>query len=39
VKYSLDIKAVAVKLMIQGKSPQTINKVLEMNISNESLQK
>jgi hypothetical protein len=37
VKYSPDIKAVAVKLLIQGKSPQTVNELLEANISNKSL--
>jgi hypothetical protein len=37
VKYSPDIKAVAVKLLIQGKSPQTVNKLLEAKISNKSL--
>jgi hypothetical protein len=38
VKYSPDIKAVAVKLLIQGKSPETINELLKTNISNKSLQ-
>jgi hypothetical protein len=37
VKYSPDIKAVAVKLPIQGKSPQTVNKLLKANISNKHL--
>jgi hypothetical protein len=37
VKYSTDIKAVAVKLLIQGKSPVTINELLERNISHKSL--
>ncbi|PLW22748.1 hypothetical protein PCASD_03097 [Puccinia coronata f. sp. avenae] len=36
-KYSPNIKAVAVKLLIQGKSPQTINNLIETNISKKSL--
>jgi hypothetical protein len=37
VKYSPDIQAVAVKLLIQGKSPQTINDLIETNIPEKSL--
>ncbi|PLW25115.1 hypothetical protein PCANC_27680 [Puccinia coronata f. sp. avenae] len=37
VKYSPKIKAVALKLLIQGKSLQTVNKLIETNISTKSL--
>jgi hypothetical protein len=37
VKYSPNLKAVALKLLIQGKSLQTVNKLIETNISTKSL--